>query len=242
MDFDIVRPLFGGKLSQAQIDGINHIVEMWGRHGDGDKRKLAYLLATTAWETAYTMQPIHERGGKTYFTKYDPDTKIGKTLGNTMPGDGYKFRGRGYVQLTGKRNYNKAGKAVGLDLVKEPDLALMPEASARILINGAMEGWFTGRKLADYITPDHCDYLGCRKIINGTDKADQIAALAMMFEKALAKPLRLVPKPDAEKPVPPASIPSPKLRVPTFPKLSFWVKLRLLIPLLLMGLKRMFRK
>lgn len=239
MDFNVIRPLFGGKLSQTQVDGINHIIEMWNRYGDGDRRKLSYLLATTTWETAYTMQPIHERGGKNYFAKYEPDTKIGKMLGNTLPGDGYKYRGRGYVQLTGRRNYNKAGKAIGLDLVKDPDLALMPEASGRILILGAMEGWFTGRKLADYINHTGCDFKSCRKIINGLDKADQIAALASAFEQGLKV------EPEA-KPMPPLNIPSQikTLKLPSLslPKVSFWFKLRLMLPLLMAALKRMWKK
>lgn len=236
MDFDIIRPLFGGKMNQQQVDGINHLIEMWGRHGDGDRRKLAYLLATTAWETAYTMQPIHERGGKKYFSKYEPDTSIGKTLGNTMPGDGFKFRGRGYVQLTGRRNYAKAGKAVGLDLVKDPDLALSPEASARILIAGCMEGWFTGRAMRDYINHTQCDYKASRKVINGLDKADQIAMLATQFEKALApKVLPFVPRP-------PVSVPKIKLPALPLPKVSIWVKLRFILALALPALKRMLRR
>lgn len=232
MNFDVIRQLFGGKLNQQQVDGINHIVEMWGRHGDGDDRKLAYLLATTAWETAYTMQPIHERGKKTYFDKYEPDTKIGKTLGNTMPGDGYKYRGRGYVQLTGRRNYAKASKAIGVDLVKEPDLALMPEAAGRILITGCTEGWFTGRGLKDFINQNGCDFKSCRKVVNGLDKADQIAMLAERFQLSMmdapapAKPAAPV---DAKPVLPPAT--------PSLPNPSVWARLAYLMTMLSRAIK-----
>jgi len=237
MNFDVIRQIFGGKMNQQQVDGINHIVAMWGRHGDGDDRKLAYLLGTTAWETAYTMQPIHERGSQKYFNKYEPDTKIGKTLGNTLPGDGYKYRGRGYVQLTGRRNYAKAGKAIGVDLVKSPDEALNPEAAGRILIRGAMEGWFTGRKLSDYITTDQCDFKACRRIINGLDKADQIASLADRFQLAMmadVKPAKPVAPPVKKPVLPPVNVP--------LPKLSFWFKLRLILALVLPALKRVFKR
>lgn len=56
----------------------------------------------------------------------------GGRLGNTEAGDGFKYRGRGFVQLTGKANYAAAGKALGLDLVKNPDLAADPDVAAKI--------------------------------------------------------------------------------------------------------------
>lgn len=56
----------------------------------------------------------------------------GGRMGNVDPGDGYKFRGRGAVQLTGRANYERAGKALGIDLVNNPDLAKDPATAARI--------------------------------------------------------------------------------------------------------------
>lgn len=55
----------------------------------------------------------------------------GGRMGNSM-NEGYKFRGRGYIQLTGKENYQKAGKALGLDLINNPDLASVHKNAARI--------------------------------------------------------------------------------------------------------------
>jgi hypothetical protein len=130
------------------------------------------------------MQPIYERGAKSYFSKYEPGTKIGAALGNTKPGDGYRFRGRGFVQLTGRANYVKAGKKLGLNLMDGPDAALSPMIAARILVQGATEGWFTGKKLDDYL-PD--SFVSARRVINGTDKAGEIASIATAFGKALAK-------------------------------------------------------
>ncbi|WP_082607075.1 XVIPCD domain-containing protein [Lysobacter sp. Root983] len=60
------------------------------------------------------------------------DLMYGGRMGNDEPGDGYKYRGRGYMQLTGKDNYRSAGEALGLDLVHHPDLAAKPENAARI--------------------------------------------------------------------------------------------------------------
>lgn len=196
IDFDKVRPLFGGKLSQSQVDGVNQIVSSWETYGDGNIRHLAYLLATARWETAHTMQPIYERGAKAYFNKYEPGTKIGKALGNTQKGDGYLFRGRGYVQLTGRANYRKFG------IENDPDKALDPDAAARILIVGCIEGKFTGKKLSDYKT-----FVSMRRVVNGTDKAAEIAAIADGFLLALESPVQTVPKP----------IPAPKPTEPQTP-------------------------
>lgn len=180
IDFDMVRPIFGGKLTQSQVDGINTLLEAWEKHGDGNDRHLAYLLATAKHETASTMQPIYERGRTAYFDKYNVGTKIGKALGNTQAGDGFKYRGRGYVQLTGRANYDKAGKKLGLNLIDNPDEALKPDVAAAVLITGCLEGWFTGKKLSNYQ-----DFISMRRVINGTDKAAFIATYADSFYAAV---------------------------------------------------------
>ena len=153
---------------------------------------VAYALATTWHETAATMQPIKEHGGPAYFKRmYDKDgarPKVAKVLGNTMPGDGALFAGRGYVQLTGRTNYDRAAKAVGYPLVGNPDLAMRPDIAAEILRAGMLEGWFTGRKFATAL-PDTIatleQFRDARRIINGTDRADKIAAQAVVFQSAL---------------------------------------------------------
>jgi hypothetical protein len=74
-------------------------------------------------------EPIEEMGGPDYLARYDGRAD----LGNDQPGDGALFRGRGYVQLTGRANYAAAGEALGLDLVGEPAQALEPPIAARVL-------------------------------------------------------------------------------------------------------------
>lgn len=56
----------------------------------------------------------------------------GNRMGNTEPGDGYKYRGRGFIQLTGKSNYAAAAKRMGIDFVKNPDLVALPEYIALV--------------------------------------------------------------------------------------------------------------
>lgn len=179
-------------LDQEEVDGCNAILAACGAAvwpiGD-----TAYALSTSFHETAGTMQPIKEYGGAAYFRRmYDPQgarPKVAAELGNTIPGDGVRFCGRGYVQLTGRRNYTKAGKLLDLDLVGNPDLALRPNTAAAIMVLGMSQGWFTGRDLDDDIPRDGPatlqQFVRSRDIINGTDKADKIAREAMAFQEAL---------------------------------------------------------
>jgi putative chitinase len=189
--FDAVRPLFGGSLSQSQVDGLTFIALAWDTHGDRDRAKLAYVLATAFHETGQTMQPVKE----TQFTDVVPsDAKVKERLTKAWKAGKLKgvkrdywsggYFGRGYVQLTHAANYQKASDKLGIDLITKPERALDPGTSARILVVGMMEGWFTGKKLGDYVG-DGVDFENARRIVNGTDKAAHIAMLANSFLRAL---------------------------------------------------------
>lgn len=189
--FESLRNGFMGSLNQAQVNGCNTILSAM----DGDPlADCAYALATAYHETGHTMQPIKEYGGNAYYTKlYDvegdnPDRA--QQMGNTEPGDGAKYCGRGLVQLTWKNNYQKAGDAIGVDLVSDPDLALDPTNAAKILRNGMDQGWFSGRAFSNYLPTDgsaatHDQFVQARRIINGQDRADLIAGYADGFQDAL---------------------------------------------------------
>lgn len=182
--------ILGPTLSATEVDGCNAILTaMEG----APLAWAAYALATAYHETASTMQPIREYGGSTYFTRmYDVTgarPQMAVANGNTCAGDGPKYCGRGYVQLTWKNNYAKAGQECGVDLVAYPDKALDPVVAAKIMRQGMEEGWFTGKKFSDYLpssgTATTGQYANARYIINGSDKAQQIAAHAKQFEAAL---------------------------------------------------------
>lgn len=164
--FAYVRSQFG-KLSQPQVDGFNVLLaETRGL----DIMSRAYILATAWHETARTMQPIAEYGkGK------------GKAYGKA-DGTGKAPYGRGYVQLTWRQNYVNADAKLGLGgvLADNYDKALDPQIAAKIIVRGMLEGWFTGKKLSDYT-----NYVSMRRIVNGTDRADDIASHAVKFEAAL---------------------------------------------------------
>jgi len=188
--FDRVRARpFGGSLTTSQVEGLNAILDAAAKHGVTDVRHLAYAMATAYHETARTMMPIKEHGGAAYFTRlYDVKGErpnLAREMGNTSPGDGPRYCGRGYVQLTWKVNYQRASALTGVDLVASPDLAMRPDLAAWIMFDGMERGWFTGKKLADYFSGSKDDPTNARRIINGTDKAAAIAGYHAEFLAAL---------------------------------------------------------
>lgn len=189
--FDTLRAgLLGPDLSTGEVDGCNAILKAM----EGcPLAYTAYALATAFHETASTMQPIREYGGPTYFTRmYDVTgarSQMAVANGNTCAGDGPKYCGRGYVQLTWKNNYARAGRECGADLVAYPDNAMRPDIAAKIMRRGMEAGWFTGKKLSDYLPAksggSRAQFTAARRIINGTDRAAQIADHAIKFQAAL---------------------------------------------------------
>jgi hypothetical protein len=156
-----------------------------------DLRWAAYMLATAKVEAMHNFWPIKETGGDAYLKrKYDIEGENpirAKRMGNTTAGDGVKYAGRGFVQLTWKDLYAKMSKLLSLGdaLVTDPDKALVYENAYNIMSIGMRNGSFTGVGLLRFINEDKCDYFNARKIINGTDRADDVAALAEGFEVIL---------------------------------------------------------
>ena len=190
--FDHVRgPLFGGKLTPGQVGGMTAILDLWeAEKGPQDDRWLAYMLATAFHETATTMRPIKEFGGAAYYNKlYGPqgsNPTRARAHGNTEPGDGAKYCGRGYVQLTWKNNYKAMSTVTGADLVADPERAMEPAIAGKIMSHGMRKGSFTGKKLADYFSGAKSDWVNARRIINGLDRAQLVANYAKVFYAAIS--------------------------------------------------------
>ena len=126
--------------------------------------ELVAFISQCAHESA-EFTKMHEDGDRNYFEKkYGPEyeslpTNRSAILGNNIDGDGPKFHGRGYIQLTGRENYTKAGKALGLDLVNNPELAADPKYSASISL------WFWNERVHGRIK-DYSDVKSVTKNIN----------------------------------------------------------------------------
>lgn len=134
------------------------------------REQIAYILATVEHESAMGRYREEIASGAAYEGRRD--------LGNTQSGDGIRFKGRGYVQITGRRNYTVWAKILGVDLVGNPALAAEPKYAIPILILGMQKGNFTGRSLNTYIRSGKVDYVNARRIINGMDRASLIAGYA----------------------------------------------------------------
>lgn len=138
------------------------------------RNEAAYVLATAKWETNHTIEPVAEA----YWVK-NAEAWRKQNLRY------YPWYGRGFVQLTWEDNYIKAGKALGIDLTQDPSRAMDPEIAAKVIVLGMKCGWFTGKKLSQYITLSKSDFKGARRIVNGTDKDAEIAAIAVDYDNAL---------------------------------------------------------
>lgn len=106
--------------------------------------ELAQLLAQAAHETL-NFTHMAEIGNSKYFAKkYDPKfaPKKAKALGNTQVGDGERYKGRGFLQITGRYNYAQAGKALGLPLEQHPELMERPDVAAKAAV------WYWNNRVA----------------------------------------------------------------------------------------------
>jgi len=125
--------------------------------------ELAQLLAQSAHETL-NFTRMREAGTPEYFTKkYEQHLKTARILGNKVKGDGERYKGRGFIQLTGRDNYTRAGKALGLPLEANPDLAAQPENAARIAV------WYWQNRVAPKVQ-DFTNTRAVTKTINPAGK------------------------------------------------------------------------
>ncbi len=156
------KRLYAGTIPPGAVAGHEAIVDRWeSLVPGGDRRQLAYVLATAFHETGGRLQPVEENLNysavglrRTFPQRFSleaaeecarrPEAIANRAYANRMgngdidSGDGYRFRGRGLVQITGRANY----RAFGIE--DRPEAALEPERAVAILIDGMRNGRFTG--------------------------------------------------------------------------------------------------
>jgi hypothetical protein len=142
-----------------------------------DRGQIAYVFATAEHESLFGRFMMELADGWDYEGRED--------LGNTKPGDGPRFKGRGFVQITGRRNYRIWSDKLGINLIDNPEKAALPEIAAIILVRGMRDGSFTGVGLSDFIAGDRRDFFNARRIVNALDRADDIAQIAKYYFKAI---------------------------------------------------------
>jgi len=165
--------------------------------GVKNKMQIAYILATVSHETNGTFNPVEEA----YWVKNKLIKKYGKKRGTTRFNNWlkktkpmssyYPYTGKGYVQLTWKENYIKAGRFLSkhfdanIDLIKNPSYAMIKCFAVVILIKGMQTGLFSGKKLDDYINDRKNDLYGARRIVNGKDRAKKIEIIAKRYYRKI---------------------------------------------------------
>jgi len=121
---------------------------------------IAYVLATAQHESRMGATMTEGSSGNQY--EWDSNS------GNNQPGDGAKFKGKGYVQLTGRKNYEKYTNIYHVDLVNDPQRATETDLAAKIVAHGMQNGTYTRQKLSQYDRPDVTfDFVNARAIVNG---------------------------------------------------------------------------
>lgn len=202
--FDGFKEKFDSSLDQDQTNGIEFLLTSFETYPQWkDVRHIAYAFATTFHETNGSMQPVEEGY---YLIRYG--AKRVKDFQASLRY--YPWFGRGYVQLTWNTrkipNYSKANKQIPLqmpelverfesetgqkfDLIAHPEQALNKHIAFAVMTLGMFQGWFTSKKLSDFIHGSTCNYFDSRTIINGHDVAGKIERFAERFEKLLRSAL-----------------------------------------------------
>lgn len=197
LNFAYLRRKLQSSFDQSQVDGMYRMLDACNKINLMPQHA-AYILATNWHETGTKMQPVSEvgKGRNRRYGRWMTNSKGEKYCyknGNRKKPTYYIqsnydhfYYGRGESQLTWWDNYKKASNELGIDFLNNPDLALVPENSANILVTGSMQGWFTTRSIPQKISYGHyAEFVAARSVINGSDKADDIAKLAKIFLTSL---------------------------------------------------------
>jgi predicted chitinase len=152
---EVAAAIMNCKLEDA-VKNLKSITEALAKRKILNRLCLVATLATIKVETG-GFSPIPEYGGDRYFTQNYEDRE---DLGNNQPGDGARYKGRGFVQITGRANYQYYGKKLGVPLLENPDLALQADVASEILAE-----YFFDRRISE--AANKHDWEQVRRLVNG---------------------------------------------------------------------------
>jgi len=188
---ELVVSLFHGARAEHNIERyLKPVLDALEAAGLSDKEMVLMALATIRVETG-TFAPVNEEVDRSTATHKGNTSANGQPfdryehnheLGNVEPGDGARYHGRGFIQLTGRKNYTHYGAALGVDLVDNPDLALDPVVAAMVLARYLLENEPRIRAALASM-----DLARAREVVNGGDQGLEI------FSAAYTHGLQLIP-------------------------------------------------
>lgn len=172
VDVSLLQPLFPASAAENIATNAPYLRAALREFGISDPKLIAAIIATVAVETPNfgTYAESSEAAGARYEGR----------LGNTQPGDGVKYRGRGWIGLTGRANYQRVSEQLGLGtrLVDSPDDAKSPEVASRVLV-----AWFVERLTAFSTALAREDFASARKLVAGAPT--QVPRFEAVYRQAL---------------------------------------------------------
>jgi hypothetical protein len=159
-----VKPIALEDFSEGKEAFVKETIRLCREQGLPMNEQIAYVLATAEHETFKQYKPVIEAFW------------VGEKYRKSLPY--YPYYGRGYVQLTHKYNYEKFGRLLSMDLLSDLDVVLEKKVSMFVLVYGMSVGLFSGKRLGEYVNKNDKDFVHARKVVNGRDKAKEIAVLA----------------------------------------------------------------
>lgn len=202
--------VFGGKFTQAQVTGIDALLDACDKEGVTDGRHIAYVLATPMIETGGSFVPIKEslnystealnkkfprRISPAQAQAYGRNSKHAaneQQIANVIYGGAWGLENLGNKRVGAGWLYRGRGlpQLTGERLytifgyAENPDAVADVKISADIMVKAMKDGIFTGKKLSDYLNAKGSNWTGARYTVNGTDRAADIAAYAQKFYTA----------------------------------------------------------
>lgn len=167
----LIMPKLSHELAAAYLPHLNRACEEFHINR---RLRLCAFLAQVAHESNQLRNWVELADGRAYDGR--------KALGNTQPGDGPRFRGRGPLQLTGRANYRACGEALGLELEKHPELLELPEHGFR------SAAWFWHSRALNPLADADYFLLITRRINGGLTHLDRRLVFYERAKTAIPEP------------------------------------------------------